>query len=120
MTVEKYINSFSEKQKHVLRQMRSIIKSAAPQAEEGIGYGMPVFKLEGVLVYYAIYKAHIGFYPTPSGVRYLQEELADYKFSKGAIQFPLDKKLPAGLIKRVVKFRAKENLLWAAFKKKRK
>jgi uncharacterized protein YdhG (YjbR/CyaY superfamily) len=79
---------------------------------------MPAFFLNGVLVYFAAYKKHIGFYPTPSGIANFKEELSAYKNSKGAVQFQLDKPLPIELITRIVKFRLKENLEKTEAKKK--
>jgi uncharacterized protein YdhG (YjbR/CyaY superfamily) len=79
---------------------------------------MPAFFLNGVLVYFAAYKNHIGFYPTASGIAKFREELSAYKSSKGAVQFSIDKPLPLELITRIVKLRLKENLEKAEAKKK--
>ena len=80
---------------------------------------MPAFKLHGVLVYYAGYKNHIGFYPTGSAITAFEKELSGYKTSKGTVQFPLETSLPLPLITRIVKFRVKENLEKAEMKKKK-
>jgi uncharacterized protein YdhG (YjbR/CyaY superfamily) len=93
-----------------LEQLRQAIKQAAPQATETISYGMPAFRQNKVLVYYAVHKGHIGFYPTPKPIIHFKTELARYNTSKGAIQFPLDKPLPLTLIKKIVKFRVVESL----------
>jgi|GEM_PF-3025812 len=85
------------------------IKAAAPDATERISYQMPTFYLEGNLVHFAALKNHIGFYPTPSGVQAFIKETAKYASTKGAIQFPLDKRLPLKLVSKIVKFRVKEN-----------
>ncbi len=98
--------------------MRSTIAKAAPKADEAISYGMPTFKLQGNLVHFAGYKNHIGFYPAPSGIVNFAEDLKKYQTSKGAIQFPIDEKLPLALVTKIVKFRVKENLAKAAAKKK--
>ena len=95
------------------------LKKAAPGAEELISYNMPAFKLHGVLVYYAGYKNHIGFYPTGSAITAFEKELSGYKTSKGTVQFPLETSLPLPLITRIVKFRVKENLEKAEMKKKK-
>jgi uncharacterized protein YdhG (YjbR/CyaY superfamily) len=92
-----------------LHELWTIIRQAAPGAEEKISYQMPAFMLNGPLVYFAAQKNHIGFYPTPSGVEAFKEDLVGYKTSKGAIQFPIDKPLPRQLVARIVRFRAKEN-----------
>jgi uncharacterized protein YdhG (YjbR/CyaY superfamily) len=88
-----------------LNEMRTIIKEVAKDCTETISYNMPAFKLKKVLVYYAAYKNHIGFYPTSQPIIAFEEELKPYKTSKGAIQFPLDKVFPKELIQRIVKFR---------------
>jgi uncharacterized protein YdhG (YjbR/CyaY superfamily) len=71
---------------------------------------MPAFKFHGMLVYFAGYKKHIGFYSLPSGHKAFEKELSIYKQGKGSVQFPLDKPMPLALIKKMVKFRVKENL----------
>ncbi len=107
-TVEAYIATFPPHTREMLEEIRTIIRSAVPKAEEVISYGMPAYKLQSVLVYFAGYQNHLGFYPTASGIREFQKEISVYKNSKGAVQFPLDKKLPKALITKMVKFRAKE------------
>lgn len=86
------------------------IKKSAPEAEEKISYQIPTFYLNGNLIHFAGYKNHIGFYPTSSGIKAFKKELSKYKNSKGSVQFPLDEKLPLALIKKIVKYRVKENL----------
>src|SRR5438552_12445135 len=90
-TVDEYLSIFPASTKNMLLKMRETIKQAAPKAEEVISYNMPAFKFHGVLVYYATYREHIGFYPTASPMRAFKNELGDYKTSKGAIQFPIEK-----------------------------
>jgi uncharacterized protein YdhG (YjbR/CyaY superfamily) len=107
--IDAYISAFQLSTRQLLQQMRAIIKEAAPQAIEVISYGMPAFKQNNVLVYFAGYANHIGFYPTASGIINFKDEIAIYKNSKGAIQFPIDKPLPIELIKKIVKFRVKED-----------
>lgn len=104
-----YIRQFPEKQQAALEQIRKAIKAAAPVAEEVISYQMPAYKQNGMLVYFAGYENHVGFYPTPSGIEAFKKELAVYKGAKGSVQFPIDKPLPLGLIKKIVQFRIKEN-----------
>ncbi|MBI3125914.1 MAG: DUF1801 domain-containing protein [Ignavibacteriales bacterium] len=94
----------------MLESLRQTIRKAAPKAEEVVSYQMPAFKQNSVLVYFAAFKNHIGFYPTSSGIAAFKEEISKYKNSKGAVQFPLDKKLPLGLVTKIVKFRVKEDL----------
>jgi uncharacterized protein YdhG (YjbR/CyaY superfamily) len=116
--IDEYIEGFPSDVRQILQELRQTIKKTAPNAEEKISYQMPSFFLNGVLVYFAAYKNHIGFYPTPSGIANFKEELSAYKNSKGAVQFPMDKPLPIELITRIVKFRVKENLEKTAAKKK--
>ena len=93
----------------VLEQLRQAIKQFAPQATETISYGMPAFRQHKVLVYYAVHKEHIGFYPTSKPIVHFKKELEQYSTSKGAIRFPIDKPLPIALIKKIVKFRVEED-----------
>jgi uncharacterized protein YdhG (YjbR/CyaY superfamily) len=117
--VDSYIAGFPPQTQQLLEQMRAIIRKAAPEATEGIGYGMPAYRLGIALVYFAGYQRHIGFYPSGSGIAAFQQELAGYKHSKGAVQFPLDQPLPEELIATIVRFRADENRQKAALKKKK-
>lgn len=110
LNVDEYIAAFPAETQQLLKKLRKTIREAAPQAEELISYQMPAYKQNGMLVYFAGYANHIGFYPTSSGIRFFSKELSAYKTSKGAVQFPLDKALPFNLIKKIVKFRVKENL----------
>ncbi len=94
----------------LLQQMRTIIRAAAPQAEETISYGMPALRYCGrILVYYAAAKKHIGFYPTPSGITAFAAEKQEYVHAKGSVQFPTGQPLPDDLITRIVQFRVQEN-----------
>ena len=108
--VDRYISGFPENVRELLGQLRHIIREAAPDAEEVISYQMPAYKLYGMLVYFAGYKNHIGFYPTSSGITAFRQELSAYKGAKGTVQFPLDKPLPLDIIKKIVAFRIAENL----------
>ena len=108
--VDEYISGFSPEIQKTLELIRKTIKKAAPKAEEVISYQMPAYKQNGMLVYFAGYKNHTGFYPTSSGIKAFETEFTKYKWSKGAVQFPHDKPLPLGLITKIVKYRIKENL----------
>ncbi len=109
-SIDEYIDAQENEKKLVLQQFRKIIKTAASQAEEVIGYGMPAFKFQTVLVYFAASKNHYGFYPTSKPIEVFKKKLKSYKTSKGAIQFPADKPLPEKLITEIVKYRLKEVL----------
>jgi uncharacterized protein YdhG (YjbR/CyaY superfamily) len=102
--IDRYIAGFPTETRELLERLQK----AAPDAEEVISYGMPAFRLKGILVYFAAYSKHIGFYPTSSGIATFKKELSIYKGSKGTVQFPLDKPLPLKLITKIVKFRVKE------------
>ncbi len=108
--IDKYIAVQTPEVQILLGQMRQTIKKAAPEAEEIISYNMPAFKYYGMLVYFAAYKNHIGFYATPTGHSEFAAELSVYKQGKGSVQFPLNQPLPLDLISRIVQFRVKENL----------
>lgn len=104
-TVDEYFAAAPAHTLHLLKELRAIVKQAAPKAEEVISYNMPAIKQDKVLVYYAAYNGHIGFYPTASPMVVFKDRLTKYKTSKGAIQFPLDKPIPKQLVKDIVKFR---------------
>ncbi|MCX6300096.1 MAG: DUF1801 domain-containing protein [Bacteroidetes bacterium] len=109
--IDTYISSFPLITQKRLSEIRLLIKQAAPAAEEIISYQMPAYKLHGMLVYFAGYKNHIGFYPTASGIKQFELEIVAYKHSKGAVQFPINEPIPADLVARIVAFRIKENEL---------
>jgi len=109
-TIDEYISTFPDDIQNILQKIRQTIKEAAPDAEEAISYQIPTFKLNGNLVHFAAFKNHAGFYPAPSGQKAFQKELSVYKRGKGSVQFPLDKPIPLSLIKKIVKYRVKENL----------
>ena len=107
--VNEYIKGFPAGTRIKLTEMRKLIKKYAPDAEETIGYNMPAYRLHGVLVYFAGYKNHIGFYPAPTGVKTFEKDLAPYKTGKGSVQFPLDKPMPLGLITKIIQYQMKRN-----------
>ena len=119
-SVDEYIAGFPENVQDILQNLRIAIKNAAPEAHEAISYKMPAYKLNGILVYFAAFKNHISFFPTASGVEAFKKEISAYKWSKGTIQFPINKPLPWDLITMIVKFRVKENLKKAAESKRKK
>jgi uncharacterized protein YdhG (YjbR/CyaY superfamily) len=114
-TIDDYIAAFPAATRAVLEELRAIIRAAAPGAVETISYAIPTFDFDGRhLVHFAGYARHVGFYPTPGGIVAFAEELAGYKTSKGSVQFPLDRPLPADLIRRIVAFRVEEEAQRAA------
>jgi uncharacterized protein YdhG (YjbR/CyaY superfamily) len=116
-SIDDYIAGYPKDIQAKLRKIRAVIRKAAPAADEGISYQMPVFKMSGNLVYFAAFTNHISFFPTSSGVAKFQKELKGYATSKGTIKFPLDKPMPYALISRITKYRVKENLEKAKRKK---
>jgi uncharacterized protein YdhG (YjbR/CyaY superfamily) len=119
-TVSEYIKRLPKESQAPLKQLRAIVKKMAPDAEEGISYGIPVFKLNGkMFVYIAGFKNHTSLYPAPRGNDEFKEDLAAYKGGKGTVQFPLDKPLPVGLIKRIIKFRIMDNKVRVALSKEK-
>jgi len=109
-TIDEYIAHFPAKTQKILQEVRETIQQAVPNATEVISYKMPAFKQHGILVYFAGYAKHIGFYPTGSGIDAFQHEFGNYKWSKGAVQFPIDKPMPLDLITRITKFMAERDL----------
>ena len=119
-SVDEYVSSFPPDVQERLQAIRAAIRAAAPEAEEGIGYAMPAYRLHGPLVYFSAAKKHIGFYPTPNGIEAFQAELAPYASAKGSAQFPYDQPLPLELVDKIVRYRVAENLKKAEAKKKKK
>lgn len=104
--VKQYIKKCPADKREILLKMHGLIMKAAPKATLHISYGMPAYRLnEEWLVYFALYKNHIGFYPRASCIAHFKNKLVEYKSSKAAIQFPLDKPLPSALITSIVRFR---------------
>jgi len=108
-TTDEYIATFPPNVQSLLQQLRQVIKEAAPEAEEAISYQMPAFKLNGILVWFAAFKNHIGFYPKTSAIEAFKDELSGYELSKGTIRFPLNRPIPFEVVRKIVKFRVKEN-----------
>jgi len=118
-SIDEYIATFPEDIQQVLTNIRATVREAAPEAEETISYQVPTFKQHGILVHFAAWKNHIGFYPSPSGIEQFEQELAQYPQSKGAVQFPYDRPIPYDLIRRIVTYRLEQNLEKQAAKKKK-
>jgi uncharacterized protein YdhG (YjbR/CyaY superfamily) len=105
--IDAYLDALPEKQKAALTHLRKIIRETAPTAEEVISYGMPAYKYHGMLVYFAAFKKHCSLFAVNNDA--FEEELQDYKTSKGTIQFLPEKPIPDDLVKRIVQFRMKAN-----------
>jgi uncharacterized protein YdhG (YjbR/CyaY superfamily) len=107
--IDDYIARFSPDVQEVLEGIRSTIRESAPDAHEVISYSIPAFKLSGILVYFAAFKKHIGFYPPVSGDAKLKKAISAYAGEKGNLRFPLDQPIPYDLIGRIVKHRVKQD-----------
>lgn len=116
--VDAYIAAFKPATRKLLQQLRTCIIKTAPAAEEVISYKMPAYKQNGMLVFFAGYEQHIGFYPTGSGIAAFKKQLAAFKSSKGAVQFPLDRPLPLDLVRDMVRFKIAENAAKKSIPKK--
>jgi uncharacterized protein YdhG (YjbR/CyaY superfamily) len=119
-TIDEYISAFSPDVQAILQQVRQVVRSAAPDAQETISYQIPAFKLNGVLVYFAAFEKHIGFYPPVRGDARLEKAVAPYAGEKGNLRFPLDQPIPFDLIGRITKLRVKQNSEKAASKGKKR
>ena len=107
--IDEYIASFPPEIQAILSKIRSTVRQAAPEAEEVISYNIPAFTLNGILVYFAAFKKHIGFYPPVRGDARLEKSISVYAGEKGNLKFPLDQPIPYDLIERIVKLRVKQN-----------
>ena len=108
-TVDEYISALPEQWRTTIETLRTTIKKAAPKAEESISYGMPTYKENGPVIFFAVWKSHIGLYLTGSTIAHFEKELKCYTSSKGTLQIPLENPLPIELIAEIVKFRVAEN-----------
>jgi uncharacterized protein YdhG (YjbR/CyaY superfamily) len=107
--VDKHIAAASPEARRILQELRAIVRAAAPEATERISYGVPTFDLNGHhLVHFGGYAKHVSFYPTASGIEAFRQELGSYVTGRGTVQFPLDRPLPADLVRRVVESRVRE------------
>ncbi len=106
LSIDQYLNALPEAIRLKCQTLREVIQKAAPDATEKISYQMPTFYLNGNLVHFAVQKKHIGFYPGPDGIARFASEFDDLHYSKGAVQFPLDRELPLALVERITRYRA--------------
>jgi uncharacterized protein YdhG (YjbR/CyaY superfamily) len=108
--ITEYINATPKAAQEKLREMRACIREAAPGAEESLKWGKPAFSYQRILVMFAAFKNHIGFYPTPSAVRAFADDLSEFVTGDISIRFPLDKPLPLPLIREITEFRVRESI----------
>jgi uncharacterized protein YdhG (YjbR/CyaY superfamily) len=118
--IDSYISRFPADVQRVLEQVRETIRHVAPEAKETISYKLPAFKLNGILLYFAAWKKHIGLYPPISADKALEKAIARYAGPKGNLQFPLDQPIPYDLLERIVKLRVKQDSAKTAAKRKQR
>ena len=109
-SIAEYINEAPKEARKKLLEMRTCIQRAAPGAKESLKWGVPAFSYHRILVTFAAFEHHIGFYPTPAAVKAFAKELPKFVTGSSSIQFPLDKPLPLALIRRITEFRVEESL----------
>ena len=109
-SITEYINAAPKEAQKQLRQMRACIRAAAPEAKESLKWGMPAFSYQRILVTFAAFKHHIGFYPTPSAVKAFAKDLSKFVTADASIRFPLEKPLPLALIRKITAFRVRESI----------
>ena len=117
-SIDEYIARYPSEVQAILQRIRQIIRAVAPDAKETISYRIPTFTLNGVLLYFAAFRNHIGLYPPVKGDARLEKAIAPYAGEKGNLRFPLDKPIPYDLIARIAKFRVKQNLAKATASRK--
>ena len=103
------IGKYPRDMRLLLERIRETIRKAAPQADEIISYSMPAYRMKRILVYFAAFRDHISLFPTSSGIKSFKKELSGYRTSKGTVSFDPDKPIPYGIIRKIVKFRVKED-----------
>lgn len=113
-TIDEYIARCPDEVQLILEKIRAIVVTVAPDAQERISYRMPAFWQQGILIYFAAFKSHIGIYPPFSGDAELEQALARYRGPKGNLKFPLDEPIPYQLIRRLVRRKLEQNLAKAA------
>jgi uncharacterized protein YdhG (YjbR/CyaY superfamily) len=118
-TIDEYITIFPPDVRAVLEKIRQTIRTSAPEAEEIISYRMPAFRFNGILLYFAAFKNHIGLYPPIRGDAKLMKAVSPYAGEKGNLRFPLDQPIPYDLIERIARLRVKQNLAKQPAKGKR-
>lgn len=108
--ITEYIRDAPKAAQKKLREMRACIRKSAPGAKESLKWGMPAFSYGRILVTFAAFQHHIGFYPTPSAVKAFAKELSKYVTASASVQFPLEKPLPLALIRKITTFRVRESV----------
>ena len=118
--IDDYISAFPPKVGAILKKVRATVRAAARDAQEVISYRMPAFTQDGILIYFAAFKNHIGIYPPVAGDSRLEQALAPYRGPKGNLKFPLDEPIPYDLIRRITTLRLKQNSAKAAARRRQR
>ena len=118
-TVDDYIAGFAPVVQAILRKIRRVVRKAAPAAQEVISYRMPALKQNGMLIYYAAFRNHVGLYPPVTGDARIEKDIAPYAGEKGNLRFPFDKPIPYDLIARITALRLRQELAKAAARRPR-
>jgi uncharacterized protein YdhG (YjbR/CyaY superfamily) len=119
-TIDEYIARCPPETRATLEKVRATIRAAAPDAEEVISYRMPAFRGNGILLYFAGFKRHVGLFPPVSGSAALERAMAPYAGEKGNLRFPLDRSIPYGLIGRIARLRVRQDRAKAAARSRRR
>jgi uncharacterized protein YdhG (YjbR/CyaY superfamily) len=118
--VDEFMADLTVDERRVLERLRGTIKKACPEAEEVISYGMPAYKYHGMLLWFTAHDKYCGLYVRPGNVKWIQNDLRPYRPSKSTIRFTVEKPLPDGLVRKIVKESMRMNLLREEEKPKRK
>lgn len=118
-SIDAYIAGFPPDVRAILEEIRATVRTVAPDASEAISYGIPAFKLDGALVYFAAFKQHVGFYPPVHGDAKLEKAVARYANDKGNLRFPLAEPIPWDLVERIVTLRVQQDRAAAAAPRRR-
>jgi uncharacterized protein YdhG (YjbR/CyaY superfamily) len=116
-TVDEYIAASTKEVQPILRKLRATIRRAVPRATEFISYRMPAYKLNGIIIYFAAFKQHVGVFPPVRGTAALVKAVKPFAGPKGNLRFQVAKPIPYSLIARIAKQRARDNLKQVAMTK---
>jgi len=109
-TIDEYIADQPMAIRPIMEKLRQIVNKNAPEAQEVISYGMPAYKLHGMLLYFSAFTNHYSLFAFPDAIIAFKDKLKGYEQSKGTIRFPLDKPVPVKLITEIVKYKVNENI----------
>lgn len=108
-SVDEYITKASDQARPLLKQMRELIRTTAPEAEERISYGMPYYSYKGRLIYFAGFNKYVAAYAMSDAMEACKEEVKPYRRAKATLHFAFDQPLPKALITKLVKIQMAAN-----------